>query len=160
MKSLEDLLIHELKDLYDAEHQIVEVLPKMESAASSTKLRAAIHNHLEQTRGQITRLESAFEMINQKPKRETCQGMKGLVKEGQMALDEEMDSPVRDAALISAMQRVEHYEMAGYGTVRTYAQLLGYQDAALLMQETLDEEELTDKLLSQLAHQVNEAAKQ
>jgi ferritin-like metal-binding protein YciE len=158
MKTLNDLLVHELKDLYDAEHQIVAALPKIAEAVSAPELREAVEHHLEQTRQHIARLEQVFGTLDQEPERETCDGMKGLLKEGRSAIEDEMNDDVRDAALIAAMQRVEHYEMAGYGTVRTYAHLLGHEEAARLLQETLDEEELTDKRLSQLANDINRAA--
>ena len=158
MKSLKELFVHELKDLYDAEHQLAEALPAMAKAASTSELSTAFKDHLKLTRTHIDRLEQVFQAVDQKPARETCAGMKGLVKEGQKVIEEDMSDTVRDAALIAAAQRVEHYEMAGYGTLRTYAHLLGESDAAMLLQQTLDEEEMTDKHLSQLAHTVNEAA--
>lgn len=158
MKSLKELFVHELKDLYDAEHQLVEALPAMVKAASTSELSTAFKDHLSLTRTHIDRLEQVFQAFDEKPARETCAGMKGLIKEGQKVIEEDMSATVRDAALISAAQRVEHYEMAGYGTLRTFAHLLGESDAAMLLQQTLDEEEMTDKHLSQLAHTVNEAA--
>jgi ferritin-like metal-binding protein YciE len=158
MKTLKDLFVHELKDLYDAEHQLVEALPAMAEAASSTELSTAFKDHLKATKGHITRLEQVFETVNEKPSREACAGMKGLIKEGQKVMEEDMSETVRDAALIAAAQRAEHYEMAGYGTLRTYAHLIGESEAAQLLQRTLDEEDMTDKHLSKLAHNINEAA--
>lgn len=158
MKSLKELFVHELKDLYDAEHQLAEALPQMAKAASDAELSAAFKDHLKLTRTHIDRLEDVFKAFSSKPARETCDGMKGLLEEGASVIEEDMSETVRDAALIAAAQRVEHYEMAAYGTLRTYAHLLGENDAALLLQQTLDEEEMTDKHLSQLAHNVNEAA--
>lgn len=158
IQNLEELLIHELKDLYDAEHQLTKALPKLAKATHSTDLKSAFENHLSQTKEHITRLEQVFKALEQKASRETCEAMQGLLKEGDEVMEEEMPDNVRDAALIAAAQRVEHYEMAGYGTVRTYAYLLGNNEAAKLLQQTLDEEEATDKKLSQLANQVNEKA--
>jgi ferritin-like metal-binding protein YciE len=158
MKTLSDLFLHELKDVYDAEHQIVAALPEMAKAAGSPDLRAAFETHLEQSRAQIERLEQVFKATKQKASRVTCEGMKGIIKEGKTVLEDEMSDDVRDAALIAAAQRVEHYEMAGYGTLRTYAYLLGHTEAAELLQQTLEEEELTDKLLSQLATTINRQA--
>jgi ferritin-like metal-binding protein YciE len=158
IQSFEDLLLHELKDLYDAEHQIVKALPKMAKTVYSSELKAAFEDHLDQSQQHIRRLEQVFETLNKKPARETCEAMKGLIAEGDETMQEKMDGLLKDAALIAAAQRVEHYEMAGYGTVRTFANLLGYHEASQLLQMTLDEEEQTDKLLSQIANGVNVAA--
>lgn len=158
IQSLDDLFVHELKDVYDAEHQVVNALPKMAKAANASDLQSAFEEHLEQSKGHIDRLKQVFDLLNRKPTRETCDGMKGLIEEGQKMLEEDMSDEVRDAALIAAAQRVEHYEMAGYGTLRTYAHLLGHAEAAQLLQQILDEEEITDKKLSQLANSVNQAA--
>ncbi len=155
IKSLDELLVHEMQDIYDAEHQLTEALPEMAKAASSSDLQKAFKSHLEQTRNHIQRLEEAFEMIDAKAKREKCLAMQGLVKEGSKMIEEEAPAPVKDAGLIAAAQRVEHYEMAGYGTLRTYAYLLGHQDVARLFQQTLDEEETTDKQLTELANNIN-----
>jgi len=160
MQSLQDLLLDHLKDIYDAEHQIVEALPKMAQAASSSQVKKAFEEHLRQTEGQIQRLERVFEMMGKKAARKTCKGMKGVIQEGQEALEHDATPEVKDAGLIAAAQKVEHYEMAAYGTARTYSQLLEYHDAAQLLQETLDEEELTDKKLSQIASKVNLEAAQ
>ncbi|MBE0690556.1 MAG: ferritin-like domain-containing protein [Anaerolineae bacterium] len=158
MQSLDDLFFHELKDVYDAEHQVVNALPKMAKAAASSDLQSAFEEHLEQSQDHIDRLKQIFDLLNRKPARETCDGMKGIIEEGQKVLEEDMSDDVRNAALIAAAQRVEHYEMAGYGTLRTYAHLLGHTEAAQLLQQTLDEEEMTDKKLSQLANGINQTA--
>ncbi|MBZ0291552.1 MAG: ferritin-like domain-containing protein [Anaerolineae bacterium] len=157
-KSFEHLFLFELKDIYDAEHQLVEALPKMAEAASNKELKNAFNEHLKQTKNHVKRLEQVFETIGEKPSRETCDAMKGLVSEGEDVVKGKGDSNVKDAALIAAAQRVEHYEMAGYGTLRTYAYTMGNQEAARLLQETLDEEEETDKKLTNIANTVNEKA--
>ena len=159
LSSLNDLLIDELKDLYDAEHQITKALPKMAKAASSAQLQNAFTSHLAETENHIKRLEQVFNAMNQKATRKTCKAMKGLLEEGDEVLEEKADPEVKDAALIGAAQRVEHYEMAGYGTVRTFAQTLGLTDVAELLQQTLDEEGNADKKLTQIAEgRVNERA--
>lgn len=161
MNQLNDLLMHELQDIYDAEHQITQALPKMMEAASSNELKSAFQEHLAQTEEQINRLQRVFEMMNMKAQRVPCKGMQGLIEEGRELMKEQSKGQVLDAALISAAQKVEHYEMAAYGSVRTYAYQLGFQDAAQLLQQTLDEEEMTDKKLTQIAGRVNlEAVKQ
>lgn len=149
--SLQELYVEELKDLYSAESQILKALPKMEKAATSPDLKAAFREHLEQTKGHAARLEQIFETMGKGPKGKFCKGMQGLLEEGDEIIKEGEDPSVLDAALISAAQRVEHYEMAGYGTCRTYAETLGDKVAAKLLQETLDEEQATDKKLTQLA---------
>lgn len=158
IRSLEDLLIHELQDLYDAEHQLTKALPKMAQSASSRNLKSAFEKHLTQTEGHIKRIEQAFTELGQSAKRKPCVAMQGLVKEGEETMSEDMDGAVMDAALIASAQRVEHYEMAGYGTARTFAYQLGYSEVANLLQQTLDEEEQTDKTLSQIANTINEKA--
>lgn len=161
LETLNDLLIDHLKDLYDAEHQITKALPKMAEAASSQQLKSAFQQHLSETENQIRRLEQVFETMGKKATRKTCKAMKGLVEEGEEILKEDADPSVRDAGLIAAAQKVEHYEMAGYGTVRTYARMLGMTEAANLLQQTLDEEGMTDEKLTQLAESsVNVQAKQ
>lgn len=155
IESLDDLLLHEMQDIYDAEHQLTEALPEMEKAASSSDLKKAFKSHLEQTKNHIQRLEEAFEMIDKKAKREKCVAMQGLVKEGSKMIEEDAEPAVKDAGLIAAAQRVEHYEMAGYGTLRTFAYLLGHQDVARIFQQTLDEEEMTDKQLTEIANKIN-----
>lgn len=151
MEDLSDLFHDELKDIYDAEHQLVKALPKMAKAATSPKLKAAFEKHLEQTEEHINRLDKVFEIIDKKPSRKTCKAMKGLIEEGEEVLKEKMDEEVRDAALIASAQRVEHYEMAGYGCLRTWAKLMGHADAQKILQTTLDEEGETDHLLTKLA---------
>lgn len=154
-ESLHDLFVHELEDLYDAEQQITEALPKMQKAASSAELKAAFGEHLDQTKNQIKRLEQVFQAIGEKPSSHTCKAMKGIIKEGEEMLEADAEKHVKDAGLIASAQRVEHYEIAGYGTARTYAYLLGQEEAARLLQETLDEEELTDKKLTKIATSIN-----
>lgn len=161
LTTLQDLFKEELQDLYSAETQITKALPKMATAASSPELRKAFEEHLRQTENQIKRLEQIFQKLGEKPGGKTCKGMEGLIKEGEELIKEKPDPAVLDAGLISAAQRVEHYEIAGYGTARTYAQELGDKDAARLLQETLDEEGETDKKLTRLAEQhINMKAKQ
>lgn len=153
--SLHELYLEELKDLYDAENQIIKALPKMVEAASSEELQGALTEHLEVTREQAKRLEQIFQNMGEKLKAEKCKGMEGLIKEGSDILSEDMDEDVKDAAIISAAQRIEHYEMAGYGTVRTWANLLGETEAEELLQETLDEEKEADEKLNELAEEIN-----
>ena len=155
VNSLQELYVDELKDLYDAENQIIKALPKMIDAASSEELQNALTEHLEVTREQAKRIEQIFQNMGEKLKAEKCKGMEGVIKEGAEILSEDMDENVKDAAIISAAQRVEHYEMAGYGTVRTWANLLGKSEAEELLQETLDEEKEADEKLNQLAEQIN-----
>jgi ferritin-like metal-binding protein YciE len=145
------LLLDQLQDLYDAEKRLTSALPKMAEAAHNNSLRIAFQQHLRETQNQVTRLERAFQLLGQSAEAKTCEAMKGLITEGQEAIDARGDPDVKDAALIAAAQRVEHYEIAGYGTARTFAQRLGKADVARLLQETLQEEEATDKKLTQLA---------
>ena len=154
MKSLEDLYLDQLKDLHNAEKQLVQALPKMAQAASSNELRTGFQEHLEQTRNHVKRLEEIFSDLGQSPSGKQCEAMAGLIQEGQHAIQLQGDPMVRDAALIAAAQRVEHYEMAGYGTVRTFANHLGFKSHKSLLQQTLDEEGATDKKLSQLAESI------
>ena len=149
--SLEDLYVDELKDLYSAENQLLKALPKMAKAATAPKLSKAFESHQKQTRGHVARLEKIFKKLGGSPKGKKCKAMEGLLAEGKELMAENADAAVMDAALIGAAQRVEHYEMAGYGCVRTYARLLGHDDAADLLQKTLDEEGATDKALTELA---------
>jgi len=151
LESLRDLYIEELRDLYSAENQLVKALPKMAKAASSPELQAAFTEHLEQTKGHVERLETIFKSLDASPKGKTCKAMEGLVEEGDEMRKEKGEAAVIDAGLIAAAQRVEHYEIAGYGTVRTYARLLKETQAANLLQQTLDEEGETDKKLTELA---------
>jgi ferritin-like metal-binding protein YciE len=154
--SLQELLINQLDDLYDAEKRLTEALPKLADAATSPQLRTAFTEHLDQTRNHLTRLDSAFQRLGQRPGHETCQAMKGLLSEGEEAVSAKGDTAVKDAALIAAAQRVEHYEIAGYGTARTFANQLGYTEIADLLQSTLKEEGAADKLLTEIAErQVN-----
>jgi ferritin-like metal-binding protein YciE len=155
MKTLQDLFIDEVRDVYDAEHQLTKALPKMAKAAANEELKAAFEEHLQQTEGHITRLESVFELVDRKPTRKTCKAMKGLVEEGSEVIEEDGDEAVKDAALIGAAQRVEHYEIAAYGTLRTFAETLGIQKAVDLLQQTLDEEKQTDENLTALASTIN-----
>lgn len=149
--NLEDLFVAQLQDLYDAEHRLIEALPKMADAATNPQLKQAFELHLRQTQGHKDRLEQVFEMVGKSPKRETCEAMKGLIKEGDEMIGAKGDDDVKDAALIAAAQRVEHYEIAGYGTVRTFAQRLGRDDVARLLQQTLDEEAEADQQLTSIA---------
>lgn len=154
LDSLNDLYVNELKDLYSAENQLLKALPKMAKAADAPELRAAFEEHLEVTRGQVARLETIFAELGEKARGKKCKAMEGLIEEGKELLGEDADPAVLDAALISAAQKVEHYEIAGYGCARTYARLLGYEDAARLLQATLDEEGEADKKLTGLAETV------
>lgn len=149
--NLNDLFIQQLEDLYDAEQRLTKALPKMADAATNPDLKSAFQTHLQQTEGHVQRLESIFHRLGREPERETCDAMKGLIKEGETMIDAKGDKDVRDAALIAAAQRVEHYEMAGYGTVRTFAQQLGLDDIAQTLQQTLDEEGNANKMLTQIA---------
>jgi ferritin-like metal-binding protein YciE len=159
MDDLRDLLIHELEDLYDAEHRITKALPKMRKAAGSEELKEAFDAHLQETEGQIQRLEQCFELLGEDAKRKKCHGIIGLIEEGQEEMEEDANQAVLDAALIGAAQKVEHYEIASYGTARTHAQLLGNDRVAALLQDTLDEEGATDQKLTALAEAgINEAA--
>jgi ferritin-like metal-binding protein YciE len=159
LTSLNDLLIEELKDLYDAEHQITKALPKMAAAASSPQLKSAFTAHLAETEGHIKRLEQVFNLLGEKPARKTCKAMKGLLEEGDEVLKEDADPVVKDAALIGSAQRVEHYEMAGYGTLRTFALTLGFDEVATLLQENLEQEGEADRKLTMIAEsRINELA--
>jgi ferritin-like metal-binding protein YciE len=154
--SLRELLVEELKDLYDAENQLIKALPKMAEAASSEDLRAAIEEHLEKTEQQAERLKQVFSQLDESPKAQKCKGMEGLIKEGtDIIKEDDMDPEVKDAAIISAAQRVEHYEIAGYGCVRTWANLLGENEVASLLEQTLEEEKGADQTLTQIAEKIN-----
>ncbi len=154
LESLRELFIEELRDLYSAENQILKALPKMAKVASSPDLKAAFEKHLAETKGQVTRLETIFEGLGKSPKGKTCKAMKGIVEEGSEMLEAEGDPGVIDAGLIAAAQRVEHYEIAGYGAVRSYARVLGEQEAETLLAETLEEESATDQALTGLADEL------
>jgi ferritin-like metal-binding protein YciE len=151
MEDLQDLFVDQLKDLYNAEGQLVKALPRMAKAATNADLKAAFQTHLEETKGHQERLEQIFEKLGANPKGKKCKAMEGLVEEGKEIMGEDAQEDVLDAGLIAAAQRIEHYEIAGYGTVRAYAELLGDKESARILQGILDEEGKTDKLLTQLA---------
>ena len=151
LETVQDLFLAELRDLYNAENQLVDALPKMADAASSTELKKAFTHHLEETKKHVTRLDDVFQNLKEDPKGETCEAMKGLVKEGEEFIKAKGEPEVRDAGLIGAAQRVEHYEMAGYGTARTLAQRLGFQDIAKVLETTLREEKAADEKLTTVA---------
>jgi ferritin-like metal-binding protein YciE len=153
--SLQELYVEQLKDLYDAEHQIIKAVPKMIEAATSNGLKEALAEHLEVTQEQTTRLEQIFAALGEKPKGEKCKGMQGVLQEGNDLVGEIKDESVRDAAIVAAAQRVEHYEIAGYGTVRSYANLFGDDEATQLLQQTLDEEKEADQKLTTLAREID-----
>jgi len=159
-ESLHDLFVDELKDIYNAENQLVKALPKMVKASTSDELRSAFENHLEETKQQVERLEQIFKELEKSPKGKSCKAMKGLLEEGKHAIEADGDEAVCDAALIAAAQKVEHYEIASYGTLRTYARLLGLDEAARLLQETLNEEGNADKKLNEVAERINLQAQQ
>ncbi len=160
LESLRELFIEELQDLYSAEDMILEALPKMIEEASSPELKSAFQQHLEQTKGQVARLDRIFDQLEDVDREDkTCKGMKGIIDDNEDLLDEDAEPEVLDAGMIAGAQRVEHYEIAGYGTVRTYAKLLGRSDWAQLLQQTLDEEKQTDLKLNQLAEHLNLEAK-
>jgi ferritin-like metal-binding protein YciE len=154
-EGLKELYVDELKDLYNAENQLVKALPKMAKAASSEELRAGFEEHLEQTKSHVQRLEQIFEMLDESPKGKKCKGMEGLIEEGSEIMEEDFEGALLDAALIGAAQRVEHYEIAAYGTVRAFAEELGESEHASLLAETLEEEKETDEKLTELAKQIN-----
>jgi ferritin-like metal-binding protein YciE len=156
-ENLHELFVEEVRDIYDAEKQLVKALPKMAKAAESEELRAAFEEHLEITRAQVGRLEEVFKGLGMPARGKTCEGMKGLIEEGQEAM-EEMEGTVLDAALIASAQKVEHYEIATYGTLATFAEVLGLEDAKDLLGQTLDEEKEADEKLTQIASQINPEA--
>ncbi len=158
LKNLSDLLINELQDLYSAETQLVKALPKMARAASNEDLQSGFREHLEQTKEHVARIERVMEILGGSPEGKTCKAMQGLIAEGEEVIEEDADPAVRDAALIVAAQKVEHYEIAGYGSVRTIAELLAHDEVTEILQQTLDEEGETDKRLTELAETVNEDA--
>jgi ferritin-like metal-binding protein YciE len=157
-EAMRELYIDELRDLYNAETQLVKALPKMAKASSSEELREAFEEHLRQTSEQVSRLEQIFEMLDEKPTGKKCLGMEGLVKEAAETMKEDYEDGVMDAALIGAAQRVEHYEIAGYGTVREFAERLGEDEHVPLLEQTLEEEKQTDEKLTQLAEEINSQA--
>jgi len=156
--SLQELYVDELRDLYNAETQLVKALPKMAKAASNDQLREAFQEHLRQTSEHVSRLEQIFEQLGEKASGKKCLGMEGLVKEGSETIKEDYSDEVKDSAIIGAAQRVEHYEMAGYGTVRAFAELLGETDHVSLLEQTLEEEKQADVKLTQLAEEINPKA--
>ena len=158
LTSLETLLVQEIKDLYSAETQLVKALPKMSKAATHAGLKRGFEAHLEETKGHVERLEEIAKVLDATPRGKVCKAMKGLVEEGAEAIEEEGDPVLRDLALIIAAQKVEHYEIAGYGSARTLAEWLGLDDVVTLLQSTLDEEAATDKRLTALAGELSEAA--
>jgi ferritin-like metal-binding protein YciE len=158
--SLRELYVDELRDLYNAETQLVRALPKMAKASSNAELRQGFEEHLRQTSEQVSRLEQIFDMLGEKPTGKKCLGMEGLVKEGAETMQEDYEDAVMDAAIIGAAQRVEHYEIAGYGTVRAFAELMGENEHVSLIEQTLREEKETDNKLSQLAEEINAQAGQ
>lgn len=154
-EGLKELYVDELRDLYSAENQLVKALPKMAKAADSDELRQGFEEHLEQTKGQVQRLETIFKSLNESPKAKRCMGMEGLVKEGGEVMKEGFEGALMDAALIGSAQRVEHYEIAAYGTACEFAQILGESEHASLLNETLQEEKETDEKLTELAKGIN-----
>ena len=158
--SLRQLYVNELKDLYNAETQLVKALPKMAKASSNAELRQGFEEHLRQTSEHVSRLEQIFDMLGEKATGKKCLGMDGLVKEGAEVMSEDYEGAVMDAAIIGAAQRVEHYEIAGYGTVRTFAEILGENEHISLLEQTLEEEKQTDEQLTRLAEEINSQAAQ
>ena len=151
LATLHDLMVHELKDLYSAERQLIQALPKMSKSASSDELRTAIDNHLSETEEQASRLEKILESFGESPRGQKCEGMEGLIEEGKSLLKEEADPDVMDAGIIVAAQKVEHYEIAAYGAMCEYARILGHTEALQLLEQTLEEEKNADKLLNDIA---------
>jgi ferritin-like metal-binding protein YciE len=158
IRNLRDVFVEQLKDLYNAEQQLVKALPKMAKAATSPDLAQGFEEHLEQTKGHVNRLEEIFKKLEEKPTGKKCKAMEGLIKEGAETIEEDASDAAKDAMLIAAAQRVEHYEIAGYGSVKTYADLLGEDEAAGLLAETLQEEKETDEKLTEAAETINAEA--
>jgi ferritin-like metal-binding protein YciE len=159
LNSFNDLFVQQIEDLYDAEQQLTKALPKMIDAANSPQLKQAIQSHLQETEGHVSRLEQIFREVNRDPKRETCAAMKGLISEGETMIKAKGDADVKDAALIAAAQRVEHYEISGYGTARAFARRLGLNQAVTLLDQTLQEEKAADEKLNSIAESgVNQQA--
>jgi ferritin-like metal-binding protein YciE len=156
--TLKQLYVEELRDIYDAENQLIKALPKMAAAATSEDLRSGFEEHLEQTKEHAARIEQIFSALKEKPTGKKCKAMQGLVSEGSEMIKEDFEGEVKDAGLIAAAQRVEHYEIAAYGTVRTYASILGEEDAVSLLEKTLEEEKETDQKLTELAQGINTEA--
>jgi ferritin-like metal-binding protein YciE len=159
LETLHDLFVHELRDLYDAENQLMKALPLMSQAAQSPELKRAFDTHLRETKEQARRIEQVFQGLGEKPSGKSCKAMQGLIAEAKELLEEDADPDVMDAALIVAAQKVEHYEIAGYGSVCTFGRVLGYNDATEILKETVAEEERTDKLLTGIAEKLNPEAK-
>ena len=159
-EGLKELYVDELKDLYSAENQLVKALPKMAKAAASEELRQGFEEHLEQTKDHVARLEKIFKALDESPKGKKCIGMEGLVKEGSEAIAEDFEDAVKDAALIGAAQRVEHYEIAAYGTASAFARILGESEHVSLLEQTLEEEKETDQKLTELGKEINPQANQ
>lgn len=160
IKTLHELFIQEAKDLYSAENQLTKALPKMAKAANDADLKEGFERHLEETRGHLERLERIGKILDFSPKGKKCLAMEGLVAEGEETISEDATPSVKDAALICAAQKVEHYEIAGYGTLRAFAELLGYEEVRELIEETLEEEKATDEKLSEIALGINVEAEQ
>jgi ferritin-like metal-binding protein YciE len=158
LETLHDLFVHELRDLYDAENQLLKALPLMAQAAQSPELKRAFDTHLRETKEQVRRLERVFKGLGEKPSGKTCKAMQGLVEEGRELLSEDADPDVMDAALIVAAQKVEHYEIASYGSVCTFGRVLGYDEATEVLKQTMAEEERTDKLLTSISEKLNAEA--
>lgn len=158
LHSLRDLLIDELRDLHDAENRLIKALPKMAKAASHEELKEGFQEHLDQTRDHVDRLDRCFKLLGEKARGKTCHAMKGLIEEGKEAIQEDAPDAIRDAKMIGAAQRIEHYEIAGYGTARAFAETIGETKVANLLQETLDEEGETNKKLTAIAETVNAEA--
>ncbi len=154
MENLDELYLHELQDLYDAEKEILKALPKMAKAATSTELKRAFQEHLEQSNNHVRRLEQIFDGMGEEAKATKCKGVRGIIDEGEGLMDEDATSAVADAALIGAAQKVEHYEIAVYGTLRTYAETLGHDEAAQLLDQTLEEEKAADQKLTRIAESI------
>jgi ferritin-like metal-binding protein YciE len=160
MESLQELMVEEMRDIYNAENQLLKALPKMAKKATNPQLKKAFETHTRETEGHVQRLAKAFEKLGKKATGKKCAAMEGLIEEGKEMMGEDMDEETMDAALIAIAQKVEHYEIASYGTVRTWAQQVGDEQLAKVLQQTLDEEGKTDKLLTQLAESVNVEAAQ
>jgi len=160
VENMDELLLDELKDIYSAEKQITKALPKMAKGAESEELRQAFQSHLEETKGHVERLDQIFQTLGKSPRGKTCKGMQGLLEEGSEMLEELEKGPVRDAALISAAQKVEHYEMAAYGSLRTFAELLKQNEIVQLLEQTLEEEKAADEKLTSIAGEINPEALQ
>ena len=158
LETLHALYLKELRDLYHAENQIIKALPKMIDSTNSPELRKALSTHLDETRNHVTRLEQVFRLHNEEPKTETCKGMEGIISEGKNMLSHDENPDVLDAGIIAGAQKVEHYEIASYGSVRTWAEQMGHTQAAQLLQETLDEEKQADAKLTQIAKTLNAEA--